>query len=440
MKKLLLVFIFILISTVILTAGEYDSLRAHGMGGAYTALADDSNALFLNPAGLAFARKGEVRVSAAGGVSLTKQMVMGDSAYPEVYESWNYEDSSYVTYDSFYGRDVYFDPAEYGFPWSDDTTTGLPTYQEAIDSYMEFQEAFQIYEDFINISDIGALPRFLVSGGWWSVANISRVDIELQPGYFDNNDPQSVPLNVNISRDGGLIGGAGIKLGIFSVGANAKFFKRSTETYAYEISDFEYGPPEDLLTNIALGNADTEIISEGRFELGTGALVALGPWNAGVYLDNLMAFLDEDKVDFGAIFDTLNMGVAWTPTNKKTAEKRSALNLVLAADLRNIGSSEARTMSLGAETGLDLGGLIVVNGRAGYSQPLPGALLDIGSAIDPLLGTYTAGFQAKFFFLDFQVAADFPADLIFDPPSYPLAEGRGSEPFARIRGEISLVF
>ncbi len=394
--------------------------------------------MFLNPAGLAYLRKGELRVSVAGGASITKQMAMGDSAYPDVYPSWENDNNVYMTYDSFYGRDVYFDPADYGFPWNQDRSGGLGTYDEAVQAYMKFRDAYSTFEGFINLSDIGVLPRFLLSGGWWSIANISRVSLEMQPGNFNNNDLDNIPINVNINTDGGFIGGLGLKLGPISVGANAKYFTRSIQTYEYLLQDFKDGPPEDLIMDIALGG--DEAIEEPHLEVGTGALLAVGALNAGIYIDNLLAFMKEDTINFGAIIDTVNVGVAWTPANNKTAKRRSPLNLAVAADLRNLGSSEFRNFSIGAETGLDLGGILVFNARAGYKQPLPGSLTNMASSFDPRNGTYTLGMQAKFFIFELQLASDFPADLIFDPPSYPLPEDRAAEPFARLRGEISIIF
>lgn len=56
MKKILLTIVASLLFTATLYAQEYDMIyrgpRPMGMGGAFTAVSDDENAIFYNPAGL----------------------------------------------------------------------------------------------------------------------------------------------------------------------------------------------------------------------------------------------------------------------------------------------------------------------------------------------------------------------------------------------------
>lgn len=63
MKKILVLF-FITFTSLSLSSAEYDYIykgaRPMGMGGAFTAVSDDFNALFYNPAGLARVEKGEI--------------------------------------------------------------------------------------------------------------------------------------------------------------------------------------------------------------------------------------------------------------------------------------------------------------------------------------------------------------------------------------------
>ncbi len=427
-----------------LGAQDLQSIRAQGMGGAFTAVADDSNALFVNPAGLAFLRSGELRIGTGVGGSFTKFSFFGEPAFPFAEQDWNNPSGDgYVVYDDFFGTPVPFDPADYGFPWSDEEGSDLPTYQEAVDQYQEFRSAYNTVEQFQNISDLAASPRLVLQRRGWAVGNINRVNLLVTPGFFDNNNPDITPLDVSVSRDGGLIAGLGLRFGPLAAGANARFFSRSTATASFTLDEFDNGPPEELVQLLLFGPDEGSYIAEEsapRLEVGVGGLFAFGPLNAGAYLDNLLAFLDGDEVDFGAIFDTLNFGVAWTPTNEKTSRTRSGLQLAAAADLRGIGSDTERVLTAGVEAGLDLGGVIVIVGRGGYRQPVPGNLLEVADNIDPRTGVYTVGGQLKFLFLEIQGAADLPADVLLNPPSYPLPEEQYADPFARVRLEVSIVF
>lgn len=439
-----LTFALLLLVSLSIGAQDLQSIRAQGMGGAFTAVADDSNALFVNPAGLAFLRSGELRVAVGAGGSFTKFSFFGEPEFPYVEPDWNDpEGDGYVTYDDFFGTPVPFDPADYGFPWSDEEGSDLPTYSEAVNQYDEFRAAYSVVEQFQNVSDLAGAPRVILQRRGWAVGNINRVNVLVQPGFFDNNNPDVTPMDVSVVRDGGFIGGLGLRFGPFAAGANARFFSRSTASTTFTLDEFDGGPPEELVQLLLFGpeeGSDITAETAPRLQVGVGGLFALGPLNAGAYLDNLLAFLEGEEVDFGAIFDTLNFGVAWTPTNEKTARTRSGLQLSAAADLRGIGSDTERVLTAGVEAGLDLGGVIVLVGRGGYRQPVPGSLLEVADNIDPRTGVYTVGGQLKFLFLEIQGAADFPADVLLDPPSYPLPEDQYSDPFARVRLEVSIVF
>ncbi len=78
MKKILLITLSLLISTAAFATGYdmmYRGSRPMGMGGAFTAVSDDENALFYNPAGLNRIKPGEGKI-----VVLNPQVVLNTSA------------------------------------------------------------------------------------------------------------------------------------------------------------------------------------------------------------------------------------------------------------------------------------------------------------------------------------------------------------------------
>jgi hypothetical protein len=247
-----------------------------------------------------------------------------------------------------------------------------------------------------------------------------------------------------VHKDQGFLVAAGLRLGIIGVGANFKFITRKTDTLYYYGDEFEYGPPEDLPMELLLGS-DSEVDGISRYELGIGGLATIGPINVGAYIDNLLFFLnsgeDGASTDFAGIFDTMSVGVSWTPFDVKTEERRGILNAIATADLKNFGSNEGRELAAGVEAGLNLGNVITASARAGYRQPLPGTLQSMMDSLDPEIAEYSVGLGAKMLFGAIDITAVFPADMVLDPPmTGTISEERLNSPFASFVVNVSLSF
>lgn len=417
MKKTILVIMIIAVLPLAVFAQVGDA-RTRGMANAFTAVADDYNALYFNPAGLSYLRNGDFVLGVGGNVTMTKALVFGQADYPDPWYDGYYE--QYTYWDDFTNSDVYFDPADYGFYWSDEE--GGTTYEEAVQAYQEFRSFYGIYETTKNLSDMNLYPRLAFAGRHWGISAINNISLEPRP--MDDYQAEDSEFIFDLYKDTGVMGGIGFNIGPLAVGANVKYYKRVSDVVSFSAADAQDGPPEDFFTDIVFGSEEgSETLEEDSIiEAGIGALFALGAVNVGAYLDNLLFFLDRDEetgdlnVDAG-LLNTLSVGAAWTPFNQKTKDKRGILNFIVAGDLKNIGSSINRELSAGAEAGLNLGGVIVADARLGYSQALPGELADMASAIDPRNGTYSVGMGWKFLFFAVNASFELPADMVLDPPT-----------------------
>lgn len=434
--------IILLIVTIAgsLAFGQTGDARTRGMANAFTAVADDVNAIFFNPAGLAFLEKGYFVVGADASAVLSKRIMFGEEEYPYPWEYWDESGNmSYSYWDDFMGIDVFFDPSEFGFPY-DPEVPG--SYEQAVQDYMTWRDFYGFYQFNQNVSDMHLIPRLAYAAKNWGVSLITESSVEMATTEYRGEDTQ---LTFNLNKDVGVMGALGLNLGIMAVGANLKYYVRKTDTisfYAYETED---GPPDGFFADLLLGTENEESGSS-HLELGVGGLFTLGQISAGAYIDNLLYFLPQDEngewdPDLLGIFDSLSIGASFTPFNSKTSGKKGLLNLIGAVDIKNLGSETNRMLTAGVEAGLNIGDIIAANGRLGYRQDLPGNLMEMVDSFDPRLGFYTFGIGAKFIMGSLDIAAEFPADMVFEPPTGDnLPEDRLDTPFMNIVINLSLSF
>lgn len=431
MKRFILVLILACLAAG-LAFSQTGDVRIRGMGGAFTAVADDINALYANPAGLAFLDHRALIVSLGFNMEMKKRLVYGEESLPWPWETWGEGGFNYVYWDEFLGTDVFFDPTPYGFEYNPEDAS---SYVQAVQAYLAWREAYGFFEFAENTSNIYLLPRVAYARRGWGFSTISEtmVDFSTETGYFGGD----TPVDARVSRKQGLLGGLGLRFGPLGFGANLKYYKLTRYVLNYLASDFAAGPPEGFMNQVLLGPADGNFEqSEGVFELGLGGIFSIGELNLGAYLDNLLYFLDEEG-DKPGLLDTLSVGFAWMPSYDRLAGRRSPLNLIAAVDLRNIGSQENRELSAGLEAGINLGRAIMINSRTGYAQRLSGPLSKAFDTIDPYLGTYSLGFGLKFLAAEFNMAFSFPPDLLFDPPKgYRLPEERLNSLFGTLVAEL----
>ncbi len=326
--------------------------RMMALGNAFTAVVDDGNALFYNPAGLAYLRYSD--------------FILGTSFLME------------------------FTP-------------------EGMDKLLEEEE--------IPIEDVldrfTFIPRAIYAERGWAVGAL--IDRHLYPISFDEESGNFV---MEVEQKLGLAAGMGINLGPLAVGGNVRLFKDHKTTLA----ENTLGMTDSDFFSLLLfeGFSDT-LEAENKIEVGAGALVTLGSLSAGIYIDKLLDILEGADGDgyegvLGSALQTANVGVAFEPFSQKTARRRGLLNIMLAADLKNLGDDDMRVFSAGTEVGLRLGNAITASARLGYSQPLPGELADAFSGYNPDDGEIAFGIGAKALALDLNFAMTMPAQLLIDPP------------------------
>ncbi|MFH2115238.1 MAG: hypothetical protein ABIJ86_12110 [Spirochaetota bacterium] len=410
MKRLILLVILACLVPVLVFSQTGD-VRTRGMGGAFTAVADDLSAMYMNPAGLGYLDHTTLLVGLGLNMEMKKSLVFSDDDLPWPWEEWREGGMYYSYWDDFLGTDVFFDPSLYGFSYDPEDNN---SYVQAVQAYFAWREAYGFFEFADSTSNIYLLPRVAYAANSWGFSTISEtaVDFGTDAGYFG----EDTPIDTRVSRKQGLLGAIGLDFGPLGVGASLKYYKNTSYVLSYSISEFSDGPPDSFLQQVFFGPEDGNFEqSEGVMELGIGGLFTLGELNIGAYLDNLLFFLGESE-DKPGLLDSLSVGFAWMPSYNRVTGKRSPLNLIAALDLRNIGSLESRELSAGLEVGLNLGRAFMINGRTGYAQGLAGPLGEAFSTIDLYQGTYSLGFGFKFLAAELNVAFTFPPDMLFDPP------------------------
>jgi hypothetical protein len=432
-KGLLAITLLGLLVVVPVVAQTQGDVRVRGLGGAYTGLADDANSLFLNPAGLGYLDHSSLVIGIGTDLELTKRVLSEQGDLPYVYESWTGDETEYLYWDDFFSAEVPFDPADYGFPYDPDDPEDK---NRAVREYQEYQESYDFYSFAQSTSYLTMIPRVTYAEKGFGVSTISEFSMD----FVTSEDYSGVetPLGVSIQRRLGVIAGFGVPFGPVSLGANVKYYNQGQFTLNYNAGDFEYGPPEDLFKNLFLGAPEGEVL-ENHFELGIGALFTLGKFSAGAYLDNLLFFLnpsEDTSVDSRGIWETLSVGVSWTPSNSKFDEEWSFLNFALSGDLKNIGSDTERRLNVGMELGLDIARVLTTHLRLGYTQNLPGTLGEAFGGISPWEGEYSVGLGGRLLFAEINLAATFPANVLLMPPSGSMTDGEKDELFTTVQAEI----
>lgn len=404
MKKILISALLFTISFVSAFAQLGDA-RVSGMAGSFTSIADDQNALLINPAGLPFLSDSYLFFDAAVNFELTKNIMYGQEKYPSVYES-GMESGEFSYYDTFFGADVPFDPSVYGFTYdaSDDVD-----YRRAVRKYQEFRAYYTIYDFAQNTSDIFVLPRIGFVNKYWGATAFSRNRIDINTVEYNGRYTE---YGFDVIRDTGAVAGFGIGLGLLSLGANLKAFTHETNSYSYLAREID----ESAIATI-LFESNSEPAFD--FELGVGSILTFGNLSAGAYIDNLLAFIDftgqETDVDFLGIFEGLNIGASFDFVESKLSDQTKFLIFRTSVDLLNLGSYFNRSISAGLEIGFDFIALSAV-ARAGYRQAIIGELSNIIEAFEPKYGYYTVGLGTHFLFLHVDISAEFPYDMVFTPP------------------------
>jgi len=302
------------------------------------------------------------------------------------------------------------------------------------------------YDGFIQMVDtvstgfdkLAVLPNISFASRNFGVGIMGGVTIS--PAEIPFLVTKSLPLldyGFEISKKSGIIAGMGFGFGPFSVGANLKYYKEvralfglPSDSYidfknyvSYRLPNTEF---QEALINILIDDAiAVNFDTENHIEMGLGAMYTVGGLTVGAYVDSILGMiLDDDgelkDFDFKSIVDqagkTANIGVSYDPSMRKFYGREPFFNMLVSADLKNIGDNANRFMNIGAEVGIHIGDLAQMDLRGGYKQYITGPLEDVFSSdiVDLEQGEVSVGVGVKALFVNVNVAASVPAILVRD--------------------------
>jgi hypothetical protein len=327
--------------------------RAIGLSGAMTAVNDDMNTLFFNPAGLAFLRKGYLNVNLGLGSSM--------------FDQYN----------------------------------GSPDFQR---QHPDKRLHMGNFEDDFYYTANPIQPNVVLGGKGWGLALTADY-----LAYVRNHDETEAVANADlpllVSRRIGAVGGLGFNLGPVALGANVKYYTYSDYgmTFKADLGNNDYAA---LASRFFLGNGVDLAAATYEMDVGVGAVVTLGMFNVGAYYGNMMPFINavinKESYSFdaylGDCFKTMSLGASFMPSNDKFSSFKLPIDLLATVDLKNLGDNDERELCAGAEVGIDLWNFLVATARVGYSQALPTTTFSIeemAAAFTPENGEITAGATAK---------------------------------------------
>ncbi|MEI8094382.1 MAG: hypothetical protein WCG80_09235 [Spirochaetales bacterium] len=399
--------------------------RAQGMAGAMTALGDDMNTLFYNPAGLAYLRKGFFDTELNASASFNKGL-LGIPSLPDVQErtGFAYADNAkhYAYWDNFLGAWI---PVDFAVYRTELTALMTELGRDAAsfdslspgDKYLLYRQYYASYSAYDNLSNFGPLdlrPRVLLGGRFWGLALLGDYHVALLPTGYAGLD---TPIEVSVQRTLGAVAGLGLPLGPVAVGANLRYF--TTSHYDAFLGLKELSNPGGPSLVSVLGPSQTNFGADSSLQVGLGVVFTLGILNAAAYNANVLPFLD--KAYNGelatALLSTTTVGFSVMPSDDKFSDTTNPFWLAADLDLSRVGDVNLRQLAAGVEAGIKASGLEALL-RLGYQQPLPGEYRTMISTFDPLLGAVTAGFSTKLLVVRASVSATLPLLLAYELGTY----------------------
>lgn len=274
---------------------ELPGTRPLGMGNAFVAVADDRNALYYNPAGLA--RLDRMHVSALGARAAVDDDLMDVLNFVQDHEE------QFTNFD-------------------------------AVDS--QFLDELAEYDDRWVAADANAYMDLTRPGFGIGGYGTARIQVKADRGVYEPRIYENA-----ISDIVGTVGGA-LPLGRFdlSAGATVKAIWRRQSAHvitAREAADFDYDQIVDELD-----------AAEPGFSMDFGTLWAPGggTWSAGAVVRDGWGWIGGERID-----SSVDVGGAWSPIHRKSGFLRG---VVVAADLLELdeGGAFGKRVSLGAEARL----------------------------------------------------------------------------------------
>ncbi len=435
MKKLVLLTVLICLTVSILwaivpepplplPAIRANDARVMAMGGAFTAVADDADALFYNPAGLVF----------LDGADLNVGMTMLVDTNANLVDMATYDFSDFNLWDlqiadgTVMAGGVPVDLVSYGFENSWD---GIEAMRSWYDGLIPLLDGLNTGVDQLRFT-----PNISFANNGFGIGMLGGVVVKPAMIEYPEASGTYMEYGFEIAKRSGLIAGMGFGFGRLSLGANLKYFRESrtrfglpTDSYIdFEqyVNSFGLSPSvQESLIEIFIDDAiAVDATLEDHIEMGVGGMYVLGGLTVGAYVDSILGIVVDEqgglKNDFRAMLEaaarTANIGISFDPSMQKVTGREPFFNLLISADLKNIGDDYQRFLNLGTEVGIHIGELAQVDLRAGYKQYLTGPIMHIMNqdiiALDRGEVSFGAGVKALFAQVD--VAATVPARLIRD--------------------------
>ncbi|OHD20722.1 MAG: hypothetical protein A2Y38_25400 [Spirochaetes bacterium GWB1_59_5] len=416
MKRTLIISV-VMLSLAATGFAQSGDARARGLAGALTAVGDDMNALFYNPAGLAFLRTGYLNVE--GNAALTANRSFDEpfsNALRDIYAVAGAGNVPTYYYTYAEGEDP-FDEFVFGvddIPYLAELTAlaqanGETDYANLIPGRqrMYYQQLVYRNDSYNAINSVTGNPRVTIGGPHWGVSGYA--DYVLTPSNIPGTNNANTVLDYTVFRQMGVTAGLGLDLGPIAVGANVRYVQDAIYDASFRFEGGEQDSADilELLSHQA-ENADAS------FTVGLGALFTVGMANLAVYNDNVMPFLDQDNNTpfLDAFLDTMTFGLAFMPSDNKFESKKSLLVFMSTADFKNVGDAVNRQLCAGLEAGINLDDFIVGLVRAGYTQRLPGEFSELANAFNIDNGTVSLGASVKLWVLKLDASYSIPVGYI----------------------------
>ena len=416
MKRTLIISV-VMLSLAATGFAQSGDARARGLAGALTAVGDDMNALFYNPAGLAFLRTGYLNVE--GNAALTANRSFDEpfsNALRDIYAVAGAGNVPTYYYTYAEGEDP-FDEFVFGvddIPYLAELTAlaqanGETDYANLIPGRqrMYYQQLVYRNDSYNAINSVTGNPRVTIGGPHWGVSGYA--DYVLTPSNIPGTNNANTVLDYTVFRQMGVTAGLGLDLGPIAVGANVRYVQDAIYDASFRFEGGEQDSADilELLSHQA-ENADAS------FTVGLGALFTVGMANLAVYNDNVMPFLDQDNNTpfLDAFLDTMTFGLAFMPSDNKFESKKSLLVFMSTADFKNVADAVNRQLCAGLEAGINLDDFIVGLVRAGYTQRLPGEFSELANAFNIDNGTVSLGASVKLWVLKLDASYSIPVGYI----------------------------
>jgi len=262
--------------------------------------------------------------------------------------------------------------------------------------------------------------------GLEDILNHPSVTIDLvftAPGWFigaysdyclENNGSSGGVLSIDVARLNVVKAGIALGIGSFSLGADVSASKKSY------LNNKKIGIDGDLISIGAeflqeIFFAEFNPTNEETMEVGFGLMMDAGIFTFGIYSDKVIDFITESgsgiSIDVTRILQSLDFGISLSTEEYTGAGVLRLAHLLLAADLKNIGNNDNRTLNLGLEGSLLFSNRVSLAIQLGYNQPLPdlNSILSLDSNED---GVYSAGVSSDLLFMTFNAAVILPYQVL----------------------------